>query len=97
MSYRIDYGPDTAGLREESKSSGTLVLMTLTVFVLFLSVLRSNCPDIWVNLTQWLWPDDAEVTKNAATVLLAALRSGQPVAEAAAAFCREILLHAGFR
>lgn len=97
MSYHIEYTPDSSGVSVETGSSWTLLLMTLTVFALFLTCVRSFQPDYWTSLLEWILPGDAVVTRTAVNNLLMNLRSGQPISEAAAAFCAEIIHHAGIR
>ena len=97
MSYCIDYAPDSDDLKKHDRNFGILFLMTLTVFVLFLSYVRTFRPEVWTSLQEWVWPGDAAVTKAAVEALLLDLRAGIPATEAAAAFCTEILHHAGIR
>ena len=94
MSYCIDYVVDSSRFSDR-KDMWMLLLMSLTVFALFLSAVRSYRPEIWTSLQAWFWPGDFDVTRNAAKVLLMEIQAGQPVADAAVAFCREILHHAG--
>lgn len=97
MSYRIEYAPDSGNLQKTNGYFPMRLLMTLTVFVLFLFCIRSERPDAWAGLQEWFWPGEAAVTRNAAKILWMDLRAGQPVSQAAAAFCRDILYHAGIR
>lgn len=97
MAYRVDYAPGPVDSQKNSGNYGIRLLMTLTVFALFLFCVRSYRPDAWTSLQEWIWPGDAAVTHSAAKVLWTDLQTGKPVAESVTAFCRDILYHAGVR
>ena len=94
MAYRIEYTPDSGS---EKDGSWSLAIMTLLVFVLFAAVVHSFYPGQWSNLQAILLPGDGAVTGAALETLVQDLRSGIPMTDAAAAFCTQILQHAGVR
>ena len=96
MSYRIDYTEKSDALSRKNVGFSTLLLMTLTVFVLFLSLVHRFRPDEWSYLQTVLLPGDAAVTGKALEVLMDDLRAGVPLSEAALTFCTEIFRHGLF-
>ena len=97
MSYRIEYTPRTGVTSTENNGYASRILMTLTVFALFLFVLHNYFPAYWTGLQGWLWPGDPAVTQSALETMVADLKSGLPFSHAAAAFCTEIFRNAGVR
>ena len=97
MSYRVEYAPQTRGASAEKGVSALGILMTLTVFALFLFVLHNYFPAYWTSLWHHIWPGDPVVTQGAWETMVARLKDGFPVSQAAAAFCTEIFQRAGIR
>ena len=95
MSYRIEYTSHNAPYPEEKGGSALRVILTLTVFALFLFVLHNYFPDHYTDFQKMLWPGDPEVTKNALSLMVGHMKDGLPFSQAAAAFCNEIFQNAG--
>lgn len=95
MSYRVEYTPQTGYSSAQKGGSALGILMTLTVFALFLFVLHNYFPAYWTGLQGWLWPGASAVTQDALKTMVAELNDGIPFSQAAAAFCMEIFRNAG--
>ncbi len=92
MGYQIRY--DTVVMSKPKKSSlgSWLVIGALLLLVAGAAAVRSAWLP-WVR--EVLLPGDPAVTAAALETMVAQLKGGQSITEAAAAFCREILAHAG--
>ena len=97
MSYRVEYTPQTWDVATEESSSAMIILMTLTVFALFLFVLHNYFPAYWTGIQNHIWPGDATVTRGALEKMVGELKDGLPFSRAAATFCTEIFQNAGIR
>ena len=97
MSYRIDYEGSSETFDSEKNNSLFRIVMTLTVFVLFLFVVQNHFPLYRTSLLELIVPGDAVVTQKALDAMVVNLKNGLPFSEAAATFCVEIFKNAGIR
>ena len=87
MGYRIEYESDI----QNSKQSRFPWAMATGFFVAFLWVVNHYWPQGKHILQKLLWPGDWDSLSKAVDIFVQQLRWGEPVAEAATAFCREII------
>ena len=97
MSYRVEYMPLQRYDSSQNKGSAMGILMTLTVFSLYLFVLHNYFPEYKTSIQALIWPGDPAVTQNAIETMIAGLKDGIPFSQAAATFCTEIFQNAGIR
>lgn len=97
MSYRVEYTPQTRGAPAEKSGSVLVILMTLTVFILFLFAVHNYFPNHRTSLQNMIWPGDPAVTQTALKTMTEEIKNGLPFSQAAAAFCTEIFRNADVR
>ena len=95
MSYRVEYTPQTCWKSSEKSGVALGILVTLTVFALFMFVLHNYFPAYWTSLWYQILPGDPVVTQSALGTMVTDLKAGLPFSQAAAAFCTEIFHSAG--
>ena len=91
MSYKIQYTPETAYRYPQNKAKKFKWVDIAVLFCILVALtwFRVN------GIPESLIPGDPDVTKAAASVFVAQIRSGEPLREAATVFCKEILIGAG--
>lgn len=85
MGYRIEYGADS---QRKEHGQG---LWGLLFFSVVLAAVYRFVPTGRRMLLEFLWPGGSEPAARAMGKLLTMLRQGQPVMDAMASFCLEIL------
>ena len=90
MSYRIQYGPDRPGRGQEKRSAFGVVGVVIVAAVCALA-LGFALPEQAGQLREVLFPWAQPEVKSAFSELTGELRSGVPLSDALAGFCREIL------
>lgn len=91
MGYRILYGPEISRYCNNRRDKKRLWGMTLGCLLLFLALTMQLWPEGRAVLENMLLPGDPAVTKQAFSVMTEQLQSGEAIADAAAAFCQEVL------
>ena len=91
MGYRIDYGQTSRKRYTAPSGAGRLAAMTGGCLLAFVLLTNAFWPAGRAVLRELLIPGDPEVTAGAFDTLIAQVRSGEDVADAMEAFCREIL------
>ena len=85
MAYRREYLP--IGKKQKKPAfRGRLLLAVVLVALCFQKDCRETAAELLI-------PGDREITWRALEAMAADLRTGEPLGEAAEAFCREILSH----
>ena len=92
MSYYIEYDQKISNTQNVGIHFPFLTLCFLVLFVVLVNTFWSDGRMI---LQRILIPGDPETTLDAVHTFLDALRFGEPLSDAAEAFCREILIGAG--
>lgn len=94
MGYRIDY-PQSGKMPGKKKSFSRVPLLTLLFFLLFLFLTGRFWPQGAQTLRAILLPGDAAVTAAALQDLTSALKTGEPLSNAFADFCVQVIQGAG--
>ena len=91
MGYMIRYDPENDKRYPEGRWNWLLSLVVwFSVIALFIAVIAGNSGDI----QKFLIPGEPGVTRAAFSDLIRDVRGGEPVADAIASFCRQIIVQA---
>lgn len=91
MGYRIEYGDTPVRWKTERLRWGRIALYGGICFLLFCVLTVTYWPAGAEMLADWIYPGDAEVTRQAFHQMALQLRAGESVKDAVMVFCREIL------
>lgn len=86
MGYRIEYGDCPVKGAAGRRFPVWAILLGVAVAAALIPGVRS-----WV--WHWILPGDGAVTADALGTLVTELQAGEPLGEAVAVFCREIIAH----
>ena len=87
MAYHLQYGVS----RFDKRGRGAPWRKWLTLLLVAIFLLGGWLLPQWGIALEWLLPGDPKVTAFALENLRAGLASGEPLGEALAAFCREVI------
>ena len=94
MSYRIVYAGTEPSRSGTGFRKGRFIRLLAGFFLLFCLLTKVCWPDGSEMMSQLLFSGDPEVTVQAVSVFMQALRAGEDFTDAAMAFCLEITEHA---
>ena len=91
MGYRIEYGDQSVVWNSKHIRWGRVVLYSCFCFGILCLVTAWLSPQGREVLSQWFYPGDPDVTKQALQHMVLRLREGDTLGEAVMVFCRDVL------
>lgn len=91
MAYRIVYGPMPKMVHPKREGYVRLQLLTAVFLLLFVLLVRQAWPEGTDMLRSILLPGEPGITEQSVQLMLEDIREGEPLGDAVAAFCRQII------